>query len=512
MLIKINEEEKEVNDGSTIKDVIDEFDVPYTPGCIVCLSRGKEELEKDIDKYKIKTNIGSIIIQLSDNSDAKPLVELWQNKYKEFENLNIRWSTSNEVAIGPIVTDLNPTPEEYKYFEGDVVLSLSSFSNESTHMILIKDNISNVYSVPPFNKGIFAKIIGGKKTLDMLSEDDEVIAIEPIVERSTTSKIFAVDNLDTVLEEGNELLTYVSFDIDNKSPVCAEHLFSLMDGDKLKVDFESNSFLGFYGLEGFDKPQEDLTPRRRGTITVRNTGKGVGRVYVYRENRVLAPSHTTVGHINHGMELIDVARQGDFISLVSEQIRVMTLNTTQKEANDLLDSLGISQIREGVTDDDAIIVEQTPHYTIDAINKGTVTTRGISPEQLCLIELYNDVPKTRKYFDKLTGLAENPIGKLKTHFAIPGMNLVIFEGDRSYAEGLVPENTPKDIVKAGEIGITNMAAKHAGLVGVRFEDNSEFGPTAESFNATNIVGKVCTDFEVLKKLKEGDILYVTESK
>ena len=46
---------------------------------------------------------------------------------------------------------------------GDVVLSLSSFSNESTHLILIKENTTNVYSVPPFNKGIFAKVIGGKK-------------------------------------------------------------------------------------------------------------------------------------------------------------------------------------------------------------------------------------------------------------------------------------------------------------------------------------------------------------
>jgi UPF0288 family protein (methanogenesis marker protein 3) len=139
--------------------------------------------------------------------------------------LNVRWSTSTEVAVGPIVTDLEPTSDEYKYFEGDVVLSLSSFSNESTHLIMLKENTTNVYSVPPYNKGIFARVIGGKKTLENLTDDDRVTGIEPIVERSTTTDSSSVSDLSTVLEEGNELFTYISFDIDEDSPVCVEHLF-----------------------------------------------------------------------------------------------------------------------------------------------------------------------------------------------------------------------------------------------------------------------------------------------
>ena len=68
MLIKINGEEIDVAEASTIQDVIDETDAPYTPGSIVCLIKGKKELEKNISKYKIKTNKGSIVIQL-DESD-----------------------------------------------------------------------------------------------------------------------------------------------------------------------------------------------------------------------------------------------------------------------------------------------------------------------------------------------------------------------------------------------------------------------------------------------------------
>ena len=53
MLIKINGEEFNVAEGSTIQDVIEETNAPYTPGSIVCLIKGKKELEKNISKYKI---------------------------------------------------------------------------------------------------------------------------------------------------------------------------------------------------------------------------------------------------------------------------------------------------------------------------------------------------------------------------------------------------------------------------------------------------------------------------
>ena len=40
MLIKINGEEMDVAEGSSIQDVIAETNAPYTPGSIVCLIKG----------------------------------------------------------------------------------------------------------------------------------------------------------------------------------------------------------------------------------------------------------------------------------------------------------------------------------------------------------------------------------------------------------------------------------------------------------------------------------------
>ncbi|WP_299522573.1 methanogenesis marker 3 protein [uncultured Methanobrevibacter sp.] len=511
MLIRVNGEEMDVAEGSTIQKVIDESNAPYTPGSIVCLIKGKKELEKNITKFKIKTTQGSVILELLNVENAQPLVDVWKNQYKYFEKLSVRWSTSNEVAIGPIITDLKPTSEEYNYYEGDVVLSLSSFSNESTHLILIKENTTNVYGVPPFNKGIFAKIIGGKKTLNLLSDADEVISIEPIIERSTTTDSSVIYDLETVLEEGNELFTYVSVDVDNDSPVSVEHFFSVIKNNKIKVDFESESFLGFYELKGINKPKENITPRTRGTITVRNSGVGVGKLYIYRENRVLSPNHTTVGKITKGMEIIDIAKQGDFITIKSQQDRLMLLGHSQNEVEDILANLGIEHIKEGVNSEDALIVEQNPKYTIDILNEGKVVTKAIPKDNLCEVKFTDNAPRTVKYFKLLSGLLEEPIGKLNVHFSVPGMHILIFEGDSNASKGLVPENNPTDVVEKCEIGVTNMSAKNVGLIGVRFEDNKEFGPTAEGFKATNIVGKVISDYSELEKYKDGDVVYVKES-
>lgn len=511
MLIKINGEEMDVAEASTIQDVIDETNAPYTPGSIICLIKGKKELEKNISKYKIKTNKGSIIIQLDESDEAKPLVDVWKGQYEEFVDLDIRWSTPTEVAIGPIVTDLEPTSDEYKYFEGDVVLSLSSFSNESTHLILLKENTTNVYSVPPYNKGIFARIIGGKKTLEQLTDDDKVTGIEPIVERSSTTDSASVSDLNTVLEEGNELYTYISFEIDEDSPVGVEHLFSLIKDGRIKVSYDSESFLGFYELSGINKPKENTTQRTRGTITVRNNGVGVGKVFIYRENRVLTPNHTTVGKIVKGMEILDIAKENDFITVKSESQRLLLLNKTQSEATKMLSEAGVEHMIDGLVDDDAIIVEQNPKHTIDILKEGRVITKAVKKEDICTIKFSENAPRSVRYFKYLSGLLENPVGQIKVHFAVPGMHIVIFEGDKKLAKGLVPENNPVDKVIRGQIGITNMASKSAGLIGIRFEDNLEFGPTAESFEATNIIGDITSDYDHLEKLKEGVVVYVTES-
>jgi putative methanogenesis marker protein 3 len=509
MLIKINGEDVDLHDGSTIKEAIDLANAPYKPGSIICLIKGKKEFEKNINKYKLKTSKGSIIIEMSDKKEAKPLVNSWKNKYKEFENLRVRWTSSNELAIGPITTDFKPTMDEHSYKDGDVILSLSGFSKESTHLIFSKENHSGLYGVPNHNKGKFAKVVGGRRTLRLLNDDDSILSIEGVIERSSVTDSAAVSDLNTTLKEGNHIFTHVLLKPNENSPKSVEHLFSLIENDVIKVDYESNSFLGFYSLRGLGKPSEEITMRKRGTVTVRNTGKGIGNVYIYREDQVKSPAHTNVAYVEKGMEILDIANSGDIITVKSNPERIMTLAMSQREATNYLKSIGIKHKKTGITEDDAFIVAQEPEFTLDIINNGRITTKGISKEELTLIDIFDtEAPRSSWYFKKITGLVEKPVGALKVYFAYPGMKMSMFEGDSKEAKGLIPENTPDGSVEAGEIGITNMSRKNVGLIGIRFENNNEFGPSGEPFESTNIVGKIKSDLKIFEKLEEGSLLYI----
>lgn len=509
MFVRVNGEEIDLPESSTIKDAINAANAPYIEGCVLSVIKGKEEFERHVNKYKIKTSKGSVIIELLENSPSN-LVEVWKNMYQKFEGQEVRWTTSNEVSLGPIETNLTPTRDEYQYGKWDVIISLSGFTADATHIILSKSKHKAVYGVPEGTNGIFARVLGGKRTLINLTDDDTVTEIKPVIERSSTVKSATVIDLDTPITEGNELFTYALIKPEFKSPQSVEHFFSLADEGKLKVDYESNSFVGFYGLQGLSKPSEYIDQRTRGTVTLRNTGKGSGRVYVYREDRVSTPSHTLIGHVDHGMQLLDIANSGDYITVKADPGRVMTLSMTQKEAEEYLSLRDIEQVREGLNDDDAVVVSQNPAFTTEIINARKVKTLGVHKNELIYIDITSDAPKSSWYFQKITGLLDYPIGSLKVHFAFPGMKVMMFEGKSKEARGLIPENIPSNCVNAGQIGITNMSRRHAGMIGVRFEDNNEFGPTGEPFAGTNVVGHIVKGLENLEKFKEGETVYVAK--
>jgi putative methanogenesis marker protein 3 len=511
MLVKVNGDEIELPEGSTIKDAINASKAPYIEGCVLGVVKGKEEVEKHVNKYSFKTTRGSIIIELL--PDCPPsLLETWKNQYKEFENLRIRWTTTNEVALGPITTDLKPTRDEHEYHTWDVILSLSGFTAEATHIIFSKENHRAVYGAPADNKGVFAKVVGGKKTIMEITDDDVVKSVKPVVERKSIIKSAAITKLETIISEGNEIFTYVLVEPSNKSPSSVEHFYALSEKGELHVDYESDSFVGFYGLQGLEKEPEYIDQRRRGTITLRNKGTGVGRIYVYRENRVSTPTHTIIGHITKGIELIDIAGNDDRITVEIIPERIMTLSMTQKEAGELLKSRGIEQIREGSVDDDAVVVTQEPRYTMGIIDQKQVKTMGIPEDKIVYIDLNEKAPRSSWYFKKITGLLDSPVGSLDVLFAFPGMKVMMFKGNPLESKNLIPENSPQDCVKAGEIGITNMSRRQIGVVGVRFENNDEFGPTGEPFQGTNIIGNIVKGIENLEKFKQGDTVYVARRK
>jgi UPF0288 family protein (methanogenesis marker protein 3) len=147
MQVKVNEEKIDLPDGSTIRDAIKATGAPYLPGCVLGMVQGKEEVERHVNKYSLKTNKGSIIIELLDKAPEN-LIKTWKKRYSDFDDLSIRWTTSQEVAIGPIETKMVPTRENYLYDRWEVLFSLSGFTADATHILLSKTKHEATYGSP----------------------------------------------------------------------------------------------------------------------------------------------------------------------------------------------------------------------------------------------------------------------------------------------------------------------------------------------------------------------------
>src|SRR5690606_6638076 len=110
-------------------------------------------------------------------------------------------------------------------------------------------------------------------------------------------------------------------------------------------------------------------------------------------------------------------------------------------------------------------------------------------------------------FRHLTGLHLHDVGRIPFFFNFE--DVFLFKPKIPRGVNIIPENTPTDLVPSGALAITNDSRKGSGLVGVRTSENSEFGPTSEPFEGTNIIGKVL-DLEKLAALKEKEIVYIRE--
>ncbi len=210
--------------------------------------------------------------------------------------------------------------------------------------------------------------------------------------------------------------------------------------------------------------------------------------------------------------MVRLAPQDSLLTLVPEPARVMTVGMTQREAKAFLESRGLTQVRKGEADDNAIVVEQEPELTMEALNAKEIETLGVEKERISEWIIHDkDSPKTAHYLRKMTGLDHKAIGTLKVYFTYPDMPMINFEGNATEASGLLPEKTFEKESTRGQVAITNMSRPNRGLIGIRLEDSPEFGPTGEEPYGTNLVGEVTSDLSLLMKdLKDGDIVYIRE--
>jgi putative methanogenesis marker protein 3 len=504
MQIEIDGKKIEAKEGATLNQIFTNNNIPYQKSTTIGVIKKETEKSSYLDEFLVTTNKGPFVIKIKGSEEGKVFKEI----SKQFEKKNVRWKTSTLIAIGSVSTTLVPSKEEKIYGPWDVFFILAGFDNNTTYIALSKKTQKGSYGT----KNTIGKITQGRHVLSLIEEGDEILSIEP-VEVFTVEKDFeTTTDLSYKPKNGERIFTHILMKLNDNTPMAMEHIFSLTKDGQITIDYVTESYIGSEGLIGFDVENENSNLRKKNSVSVRTEGKNTGVVYIYKKERITTPNHSVAAFITSGSELIEMLKKGDKVSVRTSPQSLSLLGLTQKEAEKRLNAEGIKQERSGDTSDGAIIVEQEPPYTAEVLKTKAAKTLGIDKNNIIEIELYEDkAPNTVKYFRKITGLVNKPMGKLDIQFAHPTVSLVAFEGGSVEAGSLTPENSPVGFSSRGDVGITNMSRQHKGLIGIRLKDDKAYGPTGEEFDGTNIVGKIDLDKVKIDFNKEKSI-YIKEIK
>lgn len=505
--VEVNGIKIDLPKGATLGDAIQASDAPYREGNSVgILKRSDIEQDENLIEYRIMTTAGEFMIELF--TKDSPSRKRWTEKFEEYRNIPLRWSSRDAIAFGPFVSDMAQKRGAGIYREYQVLFAAAGGDSHNTHLIISKDKHSAEYGAP--EEGAFGKIVSGKSVLDNLGKKDSIIGIQPVISWRQTGEHVITTDRATILKDGEKVFTYLHVVMSPESPLGAEHFFALIRTGSFKVDMVSSSFISDHTLIGELPPYENYEPRSRGTVFLRTVGYGAGKAFISTDDRTASILHSVVGHVDLGMELVKMAEAGHKLLVNTTPPRIMLHGKSFQEAETELAMFGVKLNREGDTADEALIVSQEPDTTIEILREGTVRATGVDGSKILSIELYDDTaPITMDFFRHAIGLQFRPIGVLP--LVMMYENTYIFKAEKpaeKYKE-ILPENTPKKKVIAGEIGVTNQAAKRMGMVGVKTKDDDLFGPTGEKFISTNIIGRIL-DMEKLQHFKEGDKIYVIE--
>ncbi len=505
--VEVNGQKYTLPAGFTLGDALKVSRAPYIAGTAIgILKETAEKKTGTITEYAINTPKGEFRIEIK--NPESPSGKLWAENFKEYEGKPVHWASSDALAFGPFEAEIKPSRGIKSFETFDVLFGAGGFDSLNTHLIFSRKRHTAEYGAPV--DGVFATVVTGRNILSRLSREDSILNIEPIIEWEQLLEKICTADLSTPLENGNGIFTYFEVELSRNAPRGAEHFYALTREGTLNVDVTTSSFVSDDGLKGEPAPYENFEPRREGAISVRTVGYGTGRTYISREERPSSLVHSVVGQVTKGIELIKLAEKGQKLSVESLPPQMVLLGHSFEEVEHVLSSIGVELVKDGYTGEDAVIVRQDPPTTLEILGEAKVTAYAVSRTKLIEIELYPDkAPKSVDFFRHALELKTKTVGKLPVYMIYDDTYLFKTEKEVVKYKEILPENTPTEKVFAGEIGITNQAAKRMGIIGVKLGDDDLFGPTGEKFSSTNIIGRIIEPAK-LSGVNEGDAIYVSE--
>ena len=485
----------------TLRDAFELTNTPYRDGLLVGIIKGRKTQKLDVIKeYAVYTNKGEIRIEVDE-----PSRRLWLRTYKIFVGTKVHWSQPQIVSAGPVPSDLEVDRGEREYERWDITYSLGGFDQTNTYLSFMKKRHTASYGT----NAIVGKAVAGRNVLEKLENGDEIQRIEPIERLEYITDKFTTSDFDIELEDGMEVHTYFRATLSRDASEGVEHFLALAKDGYYQVDAMTNTYVVSTRLHGRSCPFEMLDARSEGAITVRTSGNDYGNVFIYKRDAPSNSSHSVIGYVSEGLELVKIATPGQRLRVYTDPTRIMLLGLPIAAIDEEVNRLGISLEREGYDGEDGVVVRQSPLNTVDILKARSVKTFAVPHDKLVKIELYEDrAPKTVAFVRTVTGLRDNPVGSLQAY--VKYGKTIMFRAQGAEKFDIVPENTPTTKVSTAEIGVSNRSSKYAGLIGVRLEDNEKYGPTGERFNSTNIVGRILHT-RPLQNVRENEMIYVHES-
>lgn len=498
----------DIDPGTTVEALAKKLGVSLTPGCTIAMKREVPPEKVQTNLYRVTTSRGSMVVRL----ECEKVAEGWRRAYSRFKGSGLRWATRDAAVFGPVVTDFEPSRENVELRQYEIALSLSGYSNEATHLVFSKRLHSSAYA-PPKGCGVVGRVVYGRHLVDLLKMGDRIEGIEPVVEVKEGAGAVQKADAGLRLEEPAEVFTRICLELDASSPESGEVIYKAMADGVFNVSRRTSRYVACDDLSLATLKAEKLQRRGRGAITVRNSGSKLGSVYIYLKEAALTPTHNMAGVVGRGLELASILGEGDRVAVEVLPRRLDLLGGTFADAEKSLAAGSLKMTRRGDTSDKALVVELDPPTTLEAYAAKGVTCTGADPSRVLRIRLFEEsAPVTTQYFRRVTGLEMRKVGKLEVFFTTPKNDIVLFKGDEVLSKVLLPENPPTSKVGARLIGVTNTIKRFAGMVGVRFTESEEYGPTAEKFDGTNIVGEVVGNIDAIKGLKAKDAVYLMEER
>ncbi len=186
---------------------------------------------------------------------------------------------------------------------------------------------------------------------------------------------------------------------------------------------------------------------------------------------------------------------------------------TQKQATKYLSKRKVRHVLVKGKADSAIIIEQRPRLTMEVKKQGSAVTLGVKPKLITRVNLWDeDSPQSALHFRKVADMVHSPIGKLQVLAINEDMLILSSSKGTRTIKSIPPEKIPSKVVEGGTIGVTNSFRKLTGVIGVRLKADETYGPTGETFEATNLIGRITEGLDLLKNRNVGDTIYLMEDR